>query len=388
MELKLVKLWAQVLDLDDSQIGKQDNFFRMGGHSILAMKLVGAARKAGLKLTVALIFQYPRLANLATVAETIGEDDTEDKPTVVPPFSLLPDIIDPFLLREQVGDICGVGSDSVLDVYPCTPLQEGMLALSVVQTGNYVLQSVLEISSAVGERRIRNAWEKTVDALPILRTRIAQHSTLGLIQVVLDEGVMWQVGDDLEEYLRMDKETVMNLGGPLGRTGTTFFAVTIHHALYDGVSWQLIREHFANAYNDQAISGVDFKHAVKTMLDMDGSTAGDYWQQYFSGFSGATFPSIQPGVEDVAADTTIHSNSFVLPIDRGFKSSVTLACLVRAAWALVVSQYTGDDDIVFGCLLSGRNMAVPDAEKIVGPTIATVPFRSQPSSNKYRPWQP
>ncbi|KAM0598800.1 hypothetical protein ACHAPN_002155 [Verticillium nonalfalfae] len=328
MELKLVKLWAQVLDLDDSQIGKQDNFFRMGGHSILAMKLVGAARKAGLKLTVALIFQYPRLANLATVAETIGEDDTEDKPTVVPPFSLLPDIIDPFLLREQVGDICGVGSDSVLDVYPCTPLQEGMLALSVVQTGNYVLQSVLEISSAVGERRIRNAWEKTVDALPILRTRIAQHSTLGLIQVVLDEGVMWQVGDDLEEYLRMDKETVMNLGGPLG-------------------------------------SGVDFKHAVKTMLDMDGSTAGDYWQQYFSGFSGATFPSIQPGVEDVAADTTIHSNSFVLPIDRGFKSSVTLACLVRAAWALVVSQYTGDDDIVFGCLLSGRNMAVPDAEKIL-----------------------
>ncbi|KAK1912719.1 Nonribosomal peptide synthetase dtxS1 [Pyrenophora teres f. teres] len=65
-ERKMQQLWAQVLSIEPDSIGLDDSFFRLGGDSIAAMKLVGEARRAGLQLSVADVFRYPKLADITS----------------------------------------------------------------------------------------------------------------------------------------------------------------------------------------------------------------------------------------------------------------------------------------------------------------------------------
>ncbi|EFQ92914.1 hypothetical protein PTT_09891 [Pyrenophora teres f. teres 0-1] len=65
-EQTMQQLWARVLGIDADIIGLDDSFFRLGGDSIAAMKLVGSARRTGLPLSVADIFRYPKLAEITS----------------------------------------------------------------------------------------------------------------------------------------------------------------------------------------------------------------------------------------------------------------------------------------------------------------------------------
>jgi amino acid adenylation domain-containing protein len=389
-EKTLVSICAQVLGLRESQVSVDDNFFRLGGDSIMAMKLVGTTRKAGHVITVALIFQHPRLADLASVMRRINDDVNGDVEDILP-FSLLPEV-DSSVLREQVAQICHVDPEAVFDAYPCTPLQEGLLALSSVQTGDYVLQSVLELSPWTNELQLRAVWETAVRDLAILRSRIVQHLTLGLIQVVIDQNVEWQISDNLEMYLKHDKALPMSPGEPLARygmvddkaTGNRYLVVTMHHALYDGESWNMVQEYFSSLFADAEATfehRASFSRVVKSIMATDTSAAQVFWQESFRGLQGTTFPSLPSGNKTIVADTTIRSDPFSL----SGKPDVTIASIVRAAWALAVHQYTGSNDVVFGALLSGRNMAVSNIDRIVGPTIATVPVRVRVPPNNISP---
>jgi aryl carrier-like protein len=85
MEVTLQRLWAEVLHLEPSSIGVDDSFFRLGGDSIKAMRLVAAARDEGIVLTVADIFQAATLSDMAKTCSV-----ADDKGLVeVRPFSLL-----------------------------------------------------------------------------------------------------------------------------------------------------------------------------------------------------------------------------------------------------------------------------------------------------------
>ena len=86
MERRLQMLWATTLSLDSEKIGGGDSFFRMGGDSISAMKLVGAARLEGVSLTVTDVFRNPRLSEMAVAATSMG--GSERKVAELAPFSL------------------------------------------------------------------------------------------------------------------------------------------------------------------------------------------------------------------------------------------------------------------------------------------------------------
>lgn len=74
MESQLQGLWAQVLGIDAASISANDHFFRKGGDSIAAMRLLGAARDSGVALAIADIFQKPHLSNFARTARPIASD--------------------------------------------------------------------------------------------------------------------------------------------------------------------------------------------------------------------------------------------------------------------------------------------------------------------------
>lgn len=384
-ERSMQKLWAQVLNIDASKIGLDDSFFYLGGDSIIAMHLVAEARKMNLGLEVADIFRFPRLQGLAnqsvqTLAETIEE---------IPSFNLLDRGIDVSSLLHEVSSQHNLRPNDICDIYPCTPLQEGLISLTIRRAGDYIAQVVLELDSTVVINILCSALEQVSRAMPILRTRLIQCDDLGFAQVVLNEHVSWVNAIGLEDYLIADRKHSMNLGEPLTRyalvsDGTSqqprWFVWTLHHALYDGWSMPRIIDAIYRAYQGELIKPPpQFQGFIKYIRARDDIEVSDYWQRTLGDCECRQFPALSPSFGQPLSDSVItHCLSYLQNTQLG----TTISILIRAAWALVVGKMTGSDDVVFGVTLSGRNAPVVGLDEMTGPTIATVPVRVQLAQNQ------
>ncbi|EFQ91494.1 hypothetical protein PTT_11654 [Pyrenophora teres f. teres 0-1] len=98
-ERTMQQLWARVLGIEPDSIGLDDSFFRLGGDSITAMKLVGEARRAELRLSVADIFRHPRLIDLASLKSTSCNNSVVEE---VPAFSLLSPVMKDAIFSSSI----------------------------------------------------------------------------------------------------------------------------------------------------------------------------------------------------------------------------------------------------------------------------------------------
>ena len=240
VEKVLSRLWESVLNLGADSIGADDSFFRMGGDSIGAMRLVTSSRREGIILTVASIFQKPKLSDMALASELISAAEQAGDVQLDPEaFSLLPskELISPIL--ELVSSECGVSADVVEDIYPCTQLQEGLIALSIREPGAYVAETIYRLPPDTDIERFRLAWQTVVLAEAILRTRIVYSEAHGFLQVVLHESICWHSAIDLREIKEEYRHLPARNGAALTRytivgegTSAPYFIWTAHHAVY------------------------------------------------------------------------------------------------------------------------------------------------------------
>lgn len=167
-----------MLAIPSTSIGADDSFLRIGGDSVRAMRLVGLARQHGMVLTVADIFKHPQLCDLS---QKVAHQDEYSSESVIP-FSLLnEDAEGQQAAREQAGTMCSVDPSRIQDIYPCTALQEGLLAMTAKQDGGYVAQNVFELQDTVNLDRFQDAWEQIWASTSILRTRIVELKGFGMV---------------------------------------------------------------------------------------------------------------------------------------------------------------------------------------------------------------
>ncbi|KAI5300818.1 hypothetical protein KEM56_002178, partial [Ascosphaera pollenicola] len=375
-EITLCNLWQQIVG-SEGEIGANDNFFDVGGDSLRAMRLVAAARKQGIQLTVLDIFKNPKLSEMALIMGTL--DESAD--TTIAPFSLLPEDWDSGSACLEAAEMCNVEAERVEDIYPCTPLQEGLMALSAKVKDAYMAQRIVELEDLDTAERLKSAFQKAADESPILRTRIVQVRNRGLMQVVLKQDGEWPSDVALDSYLAKDREDSMGLGTPLCRfalvedaeLGKLYMVLTIHHALYDGWSMPLVIERVNRAYHGkQTERPASFKAFIKHLSSMDKAASETYWRESLQGASSLQFPPIPyPGYQH--QPECLLEQYVTLPEHAQLNTSV--ATLIRGAWALVSSRYIASDDVVFGETLTGRNAPIVGVEQIEGPMITTVPIR-------------
>jgi amino acid adenylation domain-containing protein len=376
-ELKLGFLWAKVLG-GDADFSANDNFFSMGGDSLRAMRLVAAAREEGIVLNVPDIMLNSTLSAMAAKATPLSEADTDD----VQPFSLIEKDWDAEEARNESARLCGVDAAAVEDVYPCTPLQEGLMALSAKFNDAYVAQRVATLPREVA-RKLKKAFDTSVVDLPVMRTRIINVSGRGLFQVVLrDAQLVREHGSDLAEYLETDRKETMDLGKALFRYGLVeetesdevHFVITMHHAVYDGWSMPLVFERVNRAYcaGERTIRPASFKHFIKYLTHLDSSIAEEYWRERLHGVNPHQFPPLPQQGYITQADSLLEH---YVNVPTSAHSKLTLATIIRGAWALVASLYMGHTDIVFGETLTGRSAPVHGIEQIEAPMITTIPVR-------------
>ncbi|KAL4741514.1 hypothetical protein BDV11DRAFT_168099 [Aspergillus similis] len=373
LEQRLRQAWAETLKREPESIRLEDNFFALGGDSVMAMKLVTISRTHGLELTVGNTFNTPVLSEMAAVVKVC---DSQTR-TETPPFSLIAQT--PESATLEAAQACGTGPEAIEDIYPCTPTQESLFTFSLKAVVAYVAQRVAKIPSHIDIDSWKKAWEDVVAASPILRTRVAQISERGLQQVVLKEKISWRHAADLEQYLENDKAEKMELGQNLARyaivetDGKQYMVWTIHHVVYDGWSEPIVLQQVSNALRKQPIEiQSQMREFVKYVRDTDETAMEEFWRRELRGAVGPQFPRL-PSRDFLPTPNGMVERHINLEIGAG--STFTIATLIRGAWALVASQYTGSDDVVFGETLMGRDISLPGVEGIIGPLIATVPVR-------------
>lgn len=129
VEKTILDLVARTLAKDPAAINVNDSFFRLGGDSITAIQLVSAARSSGITLSTEEIFRYKTIANIAANVQQDIQAASSAHPKAVVPFSLVPKAkLDTYL--NAITEEHRLDRQSVADLLPCTPLQEGMLLLT------------------------------------------------------------------------------------------------------------------------------------------------------------------------------------------------------------------------------------------------------------------
>ncbi|KAG9567061.1 nonribosomal peptide synthase SidD, partial [Aureobasidium melanogenum] len=375
LEQRLQQAWSQVLNLNAASIGLKDNFFALGGDSLAAMRLVSICREQGLVLSVIDTFASPTLSAMAGVVK-VGVAQAQKEPL---PFSTITRSVDD--ARLEAAQACGSDAAKIEDIYPCTPTQESLFTFSLKSVELYLAQRVASIPRNMDVEALKRAWGKVVAANPIIRTRAVQLEEPGLQQVVLKEEISWRHATQLEHYLESDKNERMDLGQSLARyaivesaeTGDRYMVWTVHHLLYDGWSEPLILRQVSDALRNQPIEiPARMRDFVEYIRETDMNSMQEFWRQELKGAVGPQFPRM-PSRDFVPTPDAMVER--IIPLKTGTRFPFTLATLIRGAWALVASQYSGSDDVLFGETLTGRDIALSGVESIVGPLIATVPIR-------------
>jgi amino acid adenylation domain-containing protein/non-ribosomal peptide synthase protein (TIGR01720 family) len=384
MEKKLQSLWAAVLNVADaSSVGIEDNFFRLGGDSITAMRLVEAARSEGIAIAVINIFRNARLCDMATICDFVKEEISQE----LVPFSLLKDTQSVESVTHELSEQCRVPAEMILDAYPCSLLQEGLITLSLKQSGAYVLKNVFKLPAHLDLDRFKAAWQEVVQDVDILRTRIVHMQSSAFIQVVLqDRPIEWHTAKTLREIDTAHPKIPEHNGGCLARytivsaedMPESYFVWEIHHALYDGWSLPMVLKRVEMTYMQSASDLTKSSYAgfIQYTSSIDEKVSDNFWRTRLLNASPLQFPQPQHTVTDSTLDhdTLTHK----VPISRNTTSmGITLPTIIRAAWSLVVAAYSGSDDVVFGETLAGRDIPVQNITDIIGPTFTTVPTRIQ-----------
>ncbi|CAG8947178.1 unnamed protein product [Penicillium salamii] len=390
-EVLIHQIVVELLSLSPTQVGMEHSFFALGGDSVKAMKMVSRARAAGLELKTTHIFAAANLRELARIAAELG-DPPLNRASSSEPFDLL-DAQSKQALISNAALVCGVEEFQIENMYPCTPLQEGMMALSMEKPGTYIARFVHQLQPHVDLVSFRRAWEAVFQACPILRTRLAtQPDSNSMFQVVLREYFQW---DDTspnmatwDTYMKPHPTDKLLLGSPLVHAGilagsdsskfdcdtsANYFIVMMHHSICDRWSYGLMMDMLEKSYAGEALVMNSPAPFIKYLSgQLSDSSSETYWRSRFEGNSGEVFPALPSPTYTPVPSSRLQIS---IPWLRDVPSGHTMSNVIRLAWAMVVSHYTSSPDVVFGVTVSGRAAPVADIDKMVAPIVATIPLR-------------
>lgn len=397
MERVLARLWGVALGRE-LELDVRDSFFKIGGDSLSAMRLVSLARREGVKVSVEQIFKMSVLQDMARVAavadnehedeEVANGDSDSSSSIVVAPYATVGGVQSAKSgLLESAADQLGIEESDIEDIYPCTPLQEGLLAVSQDAKGSYVAQMVHELSPDTDLPRFQKAWSTVLDDWPILRTRffpwLLDDGSIRLTQAVVKSKPRWLKPRSLNDYLKLDSRDKMQTGDSMLRlaafqdkkTQKHYFVMTIHHAVYDGWMLGLLLTAVRRAYSGMPKPvTIPYNVFINRLEATDPEKSQSFWQRYVSGAPRLSWPEL-PSLDFRPRSNCVQTINSPLPGDRS-SMSFTPTTWLRTAFAILLGAYSCTDDVVFASTVYGRASGLlSSAELVAGPTLATIPVR-------------
>ncbi|WUA40401.1 amino acid adenylation domain-containing protein [Streptomyces sp. NBC_00273] len=394
-EEALCAVFAQVLGL--ASAGIDDDFFALGGDSIVSIQLVTRARKAGLVLTPRDVFEQRTVERMAAAARNAGDQEGGYLASAGP------------LVTLDAGQEAALAAvfPHVEEVLPLAPLQEGLYFHAVYDDRAldvYLMQNFVELLHAVDGPALRAAFDTLLRRHPNLRSGFWHEGLDGPVQVVPGEWELpWREIDlshldraaqdeALREFSLADAAARFDLAAPpLLRVALIRFSaerwmlcVTQHHILTDGWSESLFFEELFALYGHGGSADVlapvtPYRDYLRWLAAVDREAAEQAWRTHLSGLDQATLvaradPDRQPVTAEVVDLSLDESTSDRL---RSFARGcgVTLNTVLSTAWAMALAGMTGRDDVVFGATVSGRPADLAGVDQMIGMFMNTLPFR-------------
>ncbi|MCJ1440884.1 MAG: hypothetical protein MMC23_001370 [Stictis urceolatum] len=300
------------------------------------------------------------------------------------------------VLSEELSTTCGITDfGDIQDIYPCSPLQEGILLAQYKKPGRYFVKFVFEVRSGrdetdVDTKRLRTAWNHVIDRHAALRT-VFVHASYGggsICQVVLkhmDSQVSTVQCKDLEAIRKLEQISAIHRpedGTPLNKItiyettkSSLFLKIELNHAVIDGTSMGIILQDLSEAYNKQIELPMveSYGEYVKYINDMQ--LASDaYWINRLRGTSPCIFPVHSSEQYELGDFRVLFGRAPELQA-RCIEAGVTVSSAILTAWAVILQSYTQSDEVCFGYLASGRDAPVKGVQDIVGPLINMLVLR-------------
>ena len=411
IETLLARIWEQVLQIP--RVGRRDNFFELGGHSLLVVQVMELLRRAGFAPALREVLDS---ASLGELADKLSVTAAPVQVTVVPPNRIPTpcDCLTPQMLplvdlnAEQLERIIASvpgGVRNIQDIYPLTPLQEGLLfhhTLSGEQRDAYVVPTLLRLPSRGYVERLIIALQSTIARHDVLRTAILWEDLAQPVQVVYRQAelpVQELAFDPLldhaqrceqwmcvgAERLDLRRAPLMQLGvAEDTHSGECYALLRLHHIVGDDLSQEIIVSevvaHFKGEPLPERASVAYREHVAQALANARSRNSEQFFLDKLADVDEPTAPF---GMLDTQGDGTLIEEAHLeLPAAlcesiraQAKRLGVSSAALFHAGWGLVIAATSGRDDVVFGTVLLGRLQGDVGAQRVLGMFINTLPLR-------------
>ncbi len=306
---------------------------------------------------------------------------------------------------------------SIENIYPLSPQQQGMFfeclyAAEAGIQGAHIEQFTCILRGRLDRQAFEHAWQQTVDRHTALRTAFVWKEQEEPLQVALRQVPIpieyqdWRSLAATEQqtrltgYLQTDRKRGFDLAtAPLIRVvlfqteeATHQLVWSFHHILLDGWCLPLILNEVFSRYwalsQGQTPSqkpSRPYRDYISWLKKQDLSAAQQYWQQALYGFTRPTPLGVESSEAGLANAEGPYGYQFAhLPAATTRKLQtlaqqfhVTLNTVVQGAWALLLSRYSGQSDVVLGTTISGRPPDLTGIETMIGLFISTLPLRAE-----------
>ncbi|MGJ0607770.1 amino acid adenylation domain-containing protein [Cylindrospermopsis raciborskii] len=310
-------------------------------------------------------------------------------------------------LNQEQFNIAVSGISDLQDIYPLAPVQEGIIfhANYEIEKDIYLQQVTGQITGDLNVEIFKSAWENCINHYSILRTSyiweslprpLARvHSTVNLPFVYQD----WCGTDDWEQkwsdLLMEDRQQGLSTErAPLMRLilvktdkAKWRFCWTHHHVLIDGWSLPLVFQHVISFYQAEQKHQFltwppvpNYRDFIVWLNQKPIQQAEVFWRDQLAGLDsvtkiGLTSDPLDNGADYQVLQTTLQPEVYAQLKNYANKHLVTVSTLINAAWAILISKYSGSNEVIFGVTVSGRPTELSGFEQMVGLFINTLPLR-------------
>ncbi|MBD2816404.1 amino acid adenylation domain-containing protein, partial [Xenorhabdus sp. Flor] len=406
IEIRLAEIWQELLGVE--QVGRHDHFFELGGHSLMIVSLIERLYDLGWQLDVRSIFSTPVLNEMAQAIQDdtetfdvppnrISAHSTHITPDMLPLVSLSQTKIDA-IIEATPG-----GVSNVQDIYPLAPLQEGILFHHLLQEqgDTYLLLSLLAFDNRERLNTFLTALQQVIDRHDILRTAAYWQGLEQPVQVVwrkaslhvnsftpaTTENIPAQLLAHTDQrYHRLDLSRAPLFAADIAHDPAQeewLLALRFHHLVCDHMTLALIFAEIAEiqqGHTETLPAVLPYRNFIAQTLSVPAAVHEAYFRARLADIDTPTAPfgvlSMQNDHEPIVEAQLLLEPILAEAIRTQTRSlGVSPGVLFHVAWAQVLAQTSGCDDVVFGSVLLGRLSGGIGTARTLGMFINTLPVR-------------
>ncbi len=403
IELELCEIWERVLGL--KKISVLDNFFNIGGDSILSIRIVSQIKELGYQISVKDIFSKKNIRKIAEDLMPIQDNGvTQDKYIA---FSLSAETERNELLETQQFN----GDLTLIDLYPASLLQQGMLLESERSNGSkYQSVVIYKINRIFDEGKFKQCWQKLINRHELLRVsfhqsalngyNLALHQSLNINNKYSHE-YCEQVTAAYQQYVlsQQDKRFIdMTIPGLFflhvvqskNQEGSFFIYLSIHHAIEDGWSTASLFSEFTALYLNENINETAFNYHYAEYIAaekraIENNKNKEFWQRYLQAyeFEKLSLGSIssKKGDNYFCRQEKALGNDLIEKITSFAKQlGVPVDTVYLAAYFALLARFD-KQDVLVGLVCNNRP-EILTGDKLFGLFLNTIPLRLKVNFNE------